>query len=162
MVGANALARWVDWEDQNSCILFGDRAGSMVLTAGREGEEREEGSKKISTPGKGTVGQDGSYDLMSMNGQKKYSFATREVPNVIQEALDKARVKVEDVNDLLLHQANIRIMEVVGSAANQSTSLERKDGLRLQTACQRRGCEMTSWGSLFDINIYTPKVEYPK
>ena len=47
------------------------------------GGEREEGPKTISTPGEGTVVQDGSYDLMSMNGQKVYSFATREVPKVI-------------------------------------------------------------------------------
>lgn len=69
--------------------------------------------KEISTPGAGTVVQDGSYDLMSMNGRKVYSFATREVPKVIQEALDRAGMSVDEVDHLLLHQANIRIMEVV-------------------------------------------------
>jgi len=69
--------------------------------------------KKISTPGDGTIVHDGSYDLMSMNGRRVYSFATREVPNVIQEALDQAGITVDQVDHLLLHQANIRIMEVV-------------------------------------------------
>ena len=80
---ANALARWVDWEDRILCILFGDGAGAMVLTVGRKAEEREEGPKTISTPGEGTVIPDGSYDLMRMNVQKVYSFATRQVPKVI-------------------------------------------------------------------------------
>mmetsp|Transcript_16829 Transcript_16829/g.36494 ORF Transcript_16829/g.36494 Transcript_16829/m.36494 type:complete len:286 (-) Transcript_16829:129-986(-) len=69
--------------------------------------------RKISTPGDGTVVHDGSYDLMTMNGRKVYSFATREVPTVLKEALDNAGISVDDVDHLLLHQANIRIMEVV-------------------------------------------------
>ncbi|KAL7528983.1 hypothetical protein ACHAXR_003834 [Thalassiosira sp. AJA248-18] len=48
-----------------------------------------------------------------MNGRKVYSFATREVPNVLGEALDQAGITVDQVDHLLLHQANIRIMEVV-------------------------------------------------
>ena len=69
--------------------------------------------KKISTPGEGTIVHDGSYDLMSMNGRKVYAFATREVPAVLLEALEEAGMSVDQVDHLLLHQANIRIMEVV-------------------------------------------------
>ena len=69
--------------------------------------------KKITTPGDGTIVHDGSYDLMSMNGRKVYSFATREVPAVLEEALEQAGMTVDQVDHLLLHQANIRIMEVV-------------------------------------------------
>lgn len=48
-----------------------------------------------------------------MNGQEVYKFATREVPRVIEEALDEAGLTAGDVDWLLLHQANIRIMEIV-------------------------------------------------
>ena len=48
-----------------------------------------------------------------MNGKKVYSFATREVPRVLEESLEAASLTVEDVDWLLLHQANIRIMETV-------------------------------------------------
>lgn len=146
VLGADALTRWVDWEDRNSCILFGDGAGAMVLSGkgvggeedGEEEDEEEDGfgilgyamhsngkgyndlkciyrgePKTISTPGEGTVVHDGSYDLMTMNGRKVYSFATREVPKVLGEALERAGVSVDEVDHLLLHQANIRIMETV-------------------------------------------------
>mmetsp|Transcript_4912 Transcript_4912/g.10103 ORF Transcript_4912/g.10103 Transcript_4912/m.10103 type:complete len:460 (-) Transcript_4912:189-1568(-) len=150
VLGADALTRWVDWDDRNTCILFGDGAGAMVLTTEEEEEgddEVENGSEKsndlagfgvlgfaahsdgdgydelkciyrgepksITTPGEGTIVHDGSYDLMTMNGRKIYSFATREVPTVITEALEQAEITVDQVDWLLLHQANIRIMEVV-------------------------------------------------
>jgi len=48
-----------------------------------------------------------------MNGQEVYKFATREVPRVLSEALESAEMTVDDVDWLLLHQANIRIMETV-------------------------------------------------
>jgi 3-oxoacyl-[acyl-carrier-protein] synthase-3 len=56
---------------------------------------------------------DGSYNKINMNGKEVYKFATREVPRVIEETLESAGMKVEDLDWLLLHQANIRIMEVV-------------------------------------------------
>jgi 3-oxoacyl-[acyl-carrier-protein] synthase-3 len=141
VLGADALTRWVDWDDRNSCILFGDGAGAMVLTKsdeneGLSGSEDAFGilgyamhsngggyqdlnciykgePKKISTPGEGTVVEDGAYAAMGMNGRKVYSFATREVPTVLEEALEQAGITVNDVDHLLLHQANIRIMETV-------------------------------------------------
>ena len=139
VIGADALTRWVDWDDRNSCILFGDGAGAMVLTSSKsDGGEKKDGfgilgysmhsngggyddlkciyrgePKTITTPGEGTVVHDGSYDLMTMNGRKVYSFATREVPAVLEEAMENAGITVDQVDHLLLHQANIRIMEVV-------------------------------------------------
>jgi 3-oxoacyl-[acyl-carrier-protein] synthase III len=55
----------------------------------------------------------GGYGRLAMNGKEVYKFATREVPEVLIEAMDAANIKVEDVDWLLLHQANIRIMETV-------------------------------------------------
>jgi len=134
VVGADALSRWVDWEDRNSCILFGDGAGAMVLTKCESGDDYlgllgysmhsngnshadlmcgYKGSANTIATEEPTVLSSGSYNSITMNGKKVYAFATREVPLVIEEALEAAQIKVEDLDWLLLHQANIRIMEIV-------------------------------------------------
>ena len=69
----------------------------------------------MATPGEGTTLCAGSYGNLQMNGKKVYSFATREVPIVIEEALKAADMTVDEVDWLLLHQANIRIMETVAN-----------------------------------------------
>ena len=69
--------------------------------------------RHVSTPGEGTVLSCGSYGKMTMNGREVYKFATREVPVAIEEAMESAGLKVDDIDWLLLHQANIRIMDVV-------------------------------------------------
>lgn len=138
VIGADALSRWTDWDDRNSCILFGDGAGAMVLTATDDANEEESGLLSYSmhsngkgyknltlkytsepclvkTPGEGTTIGSGSYKHTEMNGKEVYKFATREVPKVMQEALDKANMSADDIDHLLLHQANIRIMETVAS-----------------------------------------------
>lgn len=70
-------------------------------------------ARPISTPTTPTVLQSGTYGKLAMNGKEVYKFATREVPTVIREVLDAADMTVDQVDWLLLHQANIRIMEVV-------------------------------------------------
>lgn len=69
--------------------------------------------RAVKTPGGDTMVTSGKYSDLFMNGQEVYKFATREVPRVVQEALDMAELTVDDVDWLLLHQANIRIMDVV-------------------------------------------------
>jgi len=133
VIGADALSRWVDWDNRNVCILFGDGAGAMVMTSeggdekgilGFSGHSNGHGlvdlncayagePRTIKTPGGDTVVTTGKYKDLYMNGQEVYKFATREVPRVVQEALDEAGMTADDVDWLLLHQANIRIMEVV-------------------------------------------------
>ncbi|GFH61693.1 3-oxoacyl- [Chaetoceros tenuissimus] len=135
VVGADALSRWIDWSDRNSCILFGDGAGAVVLQAtegkgdagilGSSAHSNGLGYENLNCAYKGspvTVNtpqvlelSSGSYDNLAMNGNEVYKFATRSVPRVIKEALVAADMEVEDVDWLLLHQANIRIMETVAS-----------------------------------------------
>lgn len=135
VVGADALSRWIDWSDRNSCILFGDGAGAVVLQAtdgksdagilGSSAHSNGLGYENLNCAYKGspvTVNtpqvlelSSGSYDNLAMNGSEVYKFATRSVPRVIKEALVAADLEVEDVDWLVLHQANIRIMETVAS-----------------------------------------------
>jgi 3-oxoacyl-[acyl-carrier-protein] synthase III len=85
------------------------RASCVILNIVR----RYKGTPRpVSTPVPVTLSS-AQYGKLNMNGQEVYKFATREVPRVVEEALEQAGMTADDVDWLLLHQANIRIMEVV-------------------------------------------------
>eukprot|EP00967_Tisochrysis_lutea_P097171 scaffold142648_cov27-Tisochrysis_lutea.AAC.2 len=129
VVGADALSRWVDWSDRNTCVLFGDGAGAVVVQAtdgepgllGFEMHSNGDGREDLNLGYAGETRElasitsvtSGSYQPISMVGKEVYKFATSKVPEVLEEALGNAGVSVDDVDWLLLHQANIRIMETV-------------------------------------------------
>jgi len=131
VIGADALSRWVDWTDRNTCVLFGDGAGAVVLQQTLEGEACGVLGYEMHSNGAGrqdlNLGYDGeekdlaslatvtsgSYSPIAMNGKEVYKFATTCVPSVLKEALDNAGMTADDIDWLLLHQANIRIMETV-------------------------------------------------
>jgi len=133
VLGCDALSRWVDWTDRNTCVLFGDGAGAMVLTATETAEEGGILGYEMHSDGNGycnlklpyagakvDIGPEhtatnGEYTPITMNGKEVYKFATRSVPEVLEEAMANAGVSVDEVDWLLLHQANIRIMEVVAT-----------------------------------------------
>jgi len=131
VVGADALTRFLDWTDRGTCILFGDGSGAIVMEAADSIEDsgflgfalhsKGEGYENLqlrfkddyvplSNSDKSVVNR-GSYGKMGMNGPEVYKFAVNAVPDVITESLTNAGLKVSDVDWLLLHQANIRIME---------------------------------------------------
>ena len=135
LIGADVLSRWVDWTDRRTCILFGDGAGAVVLQANEHDrllgfELRSDGTQnqclnlsyqpqpKVLIDGV-TIGQ-GGFQPITMNGQEVYRFAVRRVPEVIEKALFRANLSVENVDWLLLHQANQRILDAVGDRLNIS------------------------------------------
>jgi 3-oxoacyl-[acyl-carrier-protein] synthase-3 len=97
VVGADALTRWVDWTDRNSCVLFGDGAGAMVLTSTEAAEEGGILGFEMHSDGNGycnlnlpyqqrdkDIGPvhkvlEGEYTAIGMNGKEVYTFATRQV-----------------------------------------------------------------------------------
>ncbi len=128
VIGADIHSRWLDWENRNTCVLFGDGAGAVVLQAGdRENllgfELRSDGSQNdaLHLRYEGTnlqLSEDvqvrqGGFGRLKMNGKEVYRFAVNAVPDVIDKALFKAQLQVADVDWLILHQANQRIMDAV-------------------------------------------------
>jgi len=129
LVGADVLSRWVDWSDRRTCILFGDGAGAVVLQANPVDrllgfELRSDGTQNhyLNLPYqaeakdlvKGVTVSQGGFQPITMNGQEVYRFAVRRVPEVIEKALFRANLTAADVDWLLLHQANQRILDAVG------------------------------------------------
>ena len=111
LIGADALSRLVDWSDRGTCILFGDGAGAIVLTA----EEQEtKACEKIHSDGEKGVSltcEKGTY--LQMDGRAVFQFALSRVPEVIREVLKEAEVPVEEIDAFILHQANSRIIDGV-------------------------------------------------
>lgn len=119
VVGAEKLSSLVDWNDRNSCILFGDGAGAVVLKADPEGlyvqVSHSEGEKgqALTAPKNG---------FLQMDGRAVFEFAVSRVPEVIREVLKKAGIEKEEVDFYILHQANRRII----SAAVKRLGLEEE------------------------------------
>lgn len=128
LIGADALSRWVDWSDRRTCVLFGDGAGAVVLQASvhdhllgfqlhTDGTQNHHLNLSYQAKAKTLVdnfciGQ-GTYQPVSMNGQEVYRFAIKRVPEVIEKALFQAGLAVAQIDWLLIHQANQRILDAV-------------------------------------------------
>lgn len=129
VIGADALSRYIDWRDRSTCILFGDGSGAVVLRASEDGDapcgllgidmhSDGNGMKHLNCPFAGTGNKPASdaaskyaeYSNLAMNGQEVFKFAVRAVPTVLGAALDKAGLTTEDIDWLVLHQANMRIL----------------------------------------------------
>ncbi|MFV0412049.1 MAG: 3-oxoacyl-[acyl-carrier-protein] synthase III C-terminal domain-containing protein, partial [Oscillospiraceae bacterium] len=118
VLAAEALSRIVNWEDRSTCVLFGDGAGAVVLAPGEDllylhltasGDD-----KLLYAPF-----QQGNYPgtsqaplpYLHMDGGEVYKFAVNAILTGIQKALRQAGVEEKDVDHVILHQANLRIIE---------------------------------------------------
>jgi 3-oxoacyl-[acyl-carrier-protein] synthase-3 len=127
VIGAEILSRIIDWQDRNTCILFGDGAGAVVLEA-QDGDNgilsthlHSDGSywELLYQPGFGakhpaTVsGIEQRLPFLHMAGNEVYKMAVRSLYDVAVEALDTNNMTTDDVKLLFPHQANRRILDAV-------------------------------------------------
>ncbi len=137
VVGAELLSRFIDWNDRETCILFGDGAGAVVMQAtsvpsgvlsfvlGSDGS----GWEHLILPAGGAVNPPTHETLekglhtVRMNGREVFKFATRVLGNALCEAVKQAGLKTEDIDLFIPHQANIRIIK---SAAHFARLPEEK------------------------------------
>ena len=129
VIGSESLSNLTNWKDRGTCILFGDGAGAVVLTAEEkasyvpathsEGAKGEALTLKSRHDSNGITKEiepnrmmDAEY-FMQMDGQAVFKFAVKKVPEAILEVLDKNNITKEDIDCYLLHQANRRIVEAV-------------------------------------------------
>ncbi|MDJ0593467.1 MAG: beta-ketoacyl-ACP synthase III [Pleurocapsa sp. MO_226.B13] len=129
IIGADILSRWVDWSERSSCVLFGDGAGAVVCQGINEGDRllafqmHSKGSyndclnlnylHNTRPLVDGITSQQGTYQPITMNGKEVYRFAVAKVPEVIEKAMFHAHLTAKDLDWLLLHQANQRIINAV-------------------------------------------------
>lgn len=127
VIGTETLSKVVDWSDRASCILFGDGAGAMIVTADDSkafcsvtGSDGVKGPvlTGATTPLKNmlvdkTDDSTANNYFLHMDGQEVFKFAVTKVPECIGQVLEKASQTVEDIDLFVLHQANVRIISAV-------------------------------------------------
>jgi 3-oxoacyl-[acyl-carrier-protein] synthase-3 len=126
VIGADALTRIVDYTDRTTCVLFGDGAGAVLLEASDEpgllgihlGSDGT-GADLLSVPAGGSAAPctpellAARENLLHMNGNEVFKFAVRAIPRVTRQALKESRLTVGDVDWLVPHQANQRILDTI-------------------------------------------------
>ncbi len=121
VIGAETLSRIVDWSDRSTCVLFGDGAGAFVLSASDDPggiidyvlhSDGSGGDYLVVSSGvKQTWNGEPRRQSLTMNGQEVYRFASRVMSQGTQEVLGMAGLKVDDIDLIIPHQANIRIIK---------------------------------------------------
>lgn len=110
VVGVEKLSKVIDWEDRNTAVLFGDGASAAIVGPVSEGR----GILSFELGADGTGGKNlylTQQDTIAMNGREVFKFAVRQMGESAVNVLDKAGLTKEEVDFLIPHQANIRIME---------------------------------------------------
>ena len=112
VVGTEKMSTLVDWSDRNTCVLFGDGAGSVII-----GSSNNPGI--ISS----TIGSNGNYkdlltvnpdsDFIEMKGNDVFKIAVNTMGKIARETLDQHDLKIDDVDWLIPHQANSRIISAI-------------------------------------------------
>ncbi len=118
VVGAEVFSRILDWNDRGTCVLFGDGAGAVVLTADSKpgihaSRLHADGSlaDMLSVPGNLSNGKVLGSPFLQMNGQGVFKFAVRVLEESARETVAAAGMSLEEIDWLIPHQANVRILE---------------------------------------------------
>ncbi|MGE5386717.1 MAG: beta-ketoacyl-ACP synthase III [Betaproteobacteria bacterium] len=121
VVGADVFSRILDWNDRSTCVLFGDGAGAVVLEASDQPgilatAMHADGSQSgiLNVPGQVCGGQVTGDPFLRMDGQAVFKFAVRVLADVAEEVCAAAGIASTQVDWLIPHQANIRIIEATG------------------------------------------------
>jgi len=134
VIGAETFSRILDWNDRTTCVLFGDGAGALVLEAqdgqGTVGDRgiltshlRSDGSHKDKLYVNGGPSTTGQAGFIQMEGREVFKYAVGMITDVVYDALNATALEVEDIDWLVPHQANIRIIE--GSAKKLGIPMEK-------------------------------------
>ncbi|SDY05869.1 beta-ketoacyl-ACP synthase III [Nitrosomonas halophila] len=117
VVGTEVYSRIIDWNDRSTCVLFGDGAGAVILT-----QDQQPGilsshlhangsySQILAVPGNISAGKIQGKPFITMEGNTVFKFAVKVLEEAVHEALDANQLQPSDIDWLIPHQANIRII----------------------------------------------------
>lgn len=118
VVGTEVLSRILNWEDRTTCVLFGDGAGAVILQRSDKpgilgAKLHADGSQRcmLSAPGQISGGKITGEPFIKMDGQGVFKFAVKSLSEVAEEVLAENKLEGSDIDWMVPHQANIRIIE---------------------------------------------------
>jgi len=116
VIGAESLSRVVDWSDRSTCILFGDAAGAVVLQPSDEPgviftSILSDGNYGDLLYAKSTLWNGGSAPTLYMDGREVFKVAVKKLDEIVDQTLEKAGMEKSDIDWLIPHQANMRIIK---------------------------------------------------
>jgi 3-oxoacyl-[acyl-carrier-protein] synthase III len=127
VIGTDAFSKIMNWNDRRTCVFFGDGAGAVLLSQSDQGDDRirfhlgsdGRGSRHIEVPGGGTrlpispEVLEKRLNTFVMNGPKVWDFAVDTVPRVIRSLLAEHDMTPSDLDLIVLHQSNLRMLEAI-------------------------------------------------
>lgn len=118
LIGAEKMSSIIDWTDRTTCVLFADGAGAVVLEAGEEGNRgvhsvhlHARGAQRDMLYTNGGPSTTGASGHIVMHGREVFKYAVNYMADVVNETLTKNQLRAQDIDWLVPHQANIRIIE---------------------------------------------------
>lgn len=127
VVGAETFSRIVDWNDRTTCVLFGDGAGAVVLSASDKpgiihGKLKADGNylKLLNVPGQIACGKVSGSPYISMDGPGVFKFAVKMLAKIADDVIEEAGYTAEQIDWIVPHQANRRIIESTAKHLNLS------------------------------------------
>lgn len=132
LVATEALSRCLDWTDRSTCVLFGDGAGAMVLTVSDDDQDdliaidlKAEGKLghyiQMPVPGKNCPLSEPNEEgklYIKMEGREVYKYVVTKLPLYVEQCVNKSGLKMEEIDYLVPHQANMRIIEALEKRLN--------------------------------------------
>lgn len=126
LIGSEVYSRILDWNDRRTCVLFGDGAGAVVLSAVNSQEENGILGVYLHSDGQyadllyveGVPAQFQDQCFLRMNGKEVFRHAVNKLSEVVEEALCDHNLKYQDIDWLVPHQANLRIISGMGKKIN--------------------------------------------
>ncbi|WP_406402130.1 beta-ketoacyl-ACP synthase III [Streptomyces uncialis] len=129
VIGADKMTQIADWTDRTTCVLLGDGAGAAVVEACEPGQEAGIGPVLWgSVPEMGhAVRIEGTPPVFAQEGQSVYRWATTRLPPLAREACERAGLSPADLAAVVLHQANLRIIEPLAEKIGAVNAVVAKD-----------------------------------
>ncbi|MET9649947.1 beta-ketoacyl-ACP synthase III [Streptomyces sp. NPDC006460] len=129
VIGADKMTEVVDWSDRTTCVLVGDGAGAAIVEPVPEGQEPGIGPVLWgSVPEMGhAVRIEGTPPRFAQEGQSVYRWATQQLPALARQACERSGLTPEDLAGVVLHQANLRIIEPLAAKIGAVNAIVARD-----------------------------------